>query len=129
MKAIDTNVVVRYLVGDDARQAQAARRLIEAEPVWLGLTVLLEAMWVLESAYGFAPAAVAEGLESFLGLPTVHVECAAQVARALQAQRTGVDCADALHVACGTEAAGSFATFDRQLARGARGLGRIELLG
>jgi hypothetical protein len=77
----------------------AARRLLEHESVWLGLTVLLETTWVLESAYDFPPAAVAETVELFLGLPNVHVEGAA-----------------------------SIATFDRQLARNCRGLGRVDLL-
>lgn len=129
MRAIDTNVLVRYLVGDDARQAQAARRLVEHEPVWLGLTVLLEAIWVLESAYAFPPAAIAEGVELFLGLPNVHVEGATQVARALEAQRGGAEFADALHVACSVPSAASFATFDRHLARSCRSVGRIDLLG
>jgi predicted nucleic acid-binding protein len=128
LKAIDTNVLVRYLVGDDVRQAMAARRLLEHESVWLGLTVLLEATWVLESAYDFPPAAVAETVELFLGLPNVHVEGPAQVARALEAQRSGARFADALHVACSMQSAASFATFDRQLARGCRGLARIDLL-
>jgi predicted nucleic acid-binding protein len=128
LRAIDTNVLVRYLVGDEPRQAQAARRLLEHESVWLGLTVLLETTWVLESAYDFPPATVAEALESFLGLPNVHVEGAAQLARALEAQRGGAGLADALHVACGIYGAGSFATFDRHLARSCRSLGRIDLL-
>jgi len=128
LRAIDTSVLVRYLVGDDPRQAQAARRLIEHEPVWLGLTVLLEAIWVLESAYAFPAAAIAEGVELFLGLPNVHVEGATQVARALEAQRGGAEFTDALHVVCSAARAAGFATFDRPLARGCRGVGRVELL-
>ena len=42
MIAIDTNVVVRFLVNDDPEQATRARRLIEAEDVFLSTTVLLE---------------------------------------------------------------------------------------
>ena len=51
MIAIDTNVVVRFLVNDDPEQAQRARRLIESEDVFLSTTALLETEWVLRVAY------------------------------------------------------------------------------
>ena len=58
MLGIDTNVVVRLVVADDAEQTRRARRLIEQalsreEPVLVSLLVLLEAEWVLRSRYGF----------------------------------------------------------------------------
>jgi len=49
--AVDTNVVVRLLVNDDERQAAVARRLFESDEIWIGVTVLLEAAWVLESVH------------------------------------------------------------------------------
>jgi predicted nucleic-acid-binding protein len=57
VKALDTNVVVRFLVRDDEAQARTARRLVEEaerrrEPLWMGNGVLLECLWVLEAAYG-----------------------------------------------------------------------------
>ena len=39
MRAIDTNVIVRFLTADDPKQAQAARRVIEAGEVFIGTTV------------------------------------------------------------------------------------------
>jgi predicted nucleic-acid-binding protein len=58
MLGIDTNVVVRLLVADDAGQTQRARRIVEHalsrdEPVLVSLLVLLETEWVLRSRYGF----------------------------------------------------------------------------
>jgi hypothetical protein len=47
MFAVDTNVVVRYLVNDNAAQAARARRLVEREDIFVPLTVLLETEWVL----------------------------------------------------------------------------------
>jgi predicted nucleic-acid-binding protein len=42
MIAVDTNVLVRLLTGDDPKQTAAARSLFAAEPVWIAKTVLLE---------------------------------------------------------------------------------------
>lgn len=51
MIAIDTNVVVRYLVADEDEQFRRSAALIEGEPVFLCTTVLLEVEWVLRSLY------------------------------------------------------------------------------
>src|SRR5271165_3450212 len=56
MLAIDTNLVVRYLVGDDPGQAARARSLIDNNDVFVCTTVLLETEWVLRSVYGFSAA-------------------------------------------------------------------------
>ena len=47
MIAVDTNVLVRLLTGDEPEQAAAARRLFASEAIWIGKTVLLETGWVL----------------------------------------------------------------------------------
>ena len=61
MKAVDTNVLVRYLVQDDPRQGKRAADFIEAagtggEQILIGNIVLCEMVWVLESAYGYSRA-------------------------------------------------------------------------
>ena len=53
MLVVDTDVVVRHLTNDDEAQAARARRLIERHDVFLPLTVLLEAEWVLRCVYAF----------------------------------------------------------------------------
>jgi predicted nucleic-acid-binding protein len=63
MLGIDTNVVVRLVVADDAGQTDRARKLIEQalsreEPVLVSLLVLLECEWVLRSRYKFSRVAV-----------------------------------------------------------------------
>ena len=58
MIAIDTNLVVRYLSGDHPEQSARARALVDQNPVFVGLTVVLEVEWVLRSAYGYRPADV-----------------------------------------------------------------------
>ena len=58
MLGIDTNVVVRLLIADDAAQTRRARELVELaisrdEVVLISLPVLIETEWVLRSRYGF----------------------------------------------------------------------------
>jgi predicted nucleic-acid-binding protein len=117
--AVDTNVIVRLLVVDDRRQANRARRLFEANGILIPTTVLLEAEWVLRSAYDFQPAAIFEAFQKLLGLPQVSLAEPAVVQAALTAYRDGVDFADALHLA-GSTGAERFATFDRKLLTSAR---------
>ena len=122
MRAVDTNLVVRYITRDDPKQSAVAGRLFGREAVWISKTVLLETEWVLRGAYGFEPAAVIAALESVLGLPNVTIEDAIAVAQALRWARNGMDLADALHVASPGPAT-SFVTFDGDLLKQARRLG------
>ncbi len=117
MFAVDTNVVIRYLVNDDPQQAARARALVDGGKVWVSKTVLLECAWVLEAVYEFAPKDIVAALEAFLGLTTVEVEDEGVVARALVGARSGMDFADALHVASTPPEAEAFLTFDRPLVR------------
>jgi predicted nucleic-acid-binding protein len=117
--AVDTDVIVRLLVADDRRQAIRARRLFEANGILIPTTVLLEAEWVLRSAYDFQPVAIFEAFQKLLGLPQVSLPEPAVVHAALMAYRDGLDFADALHLA-GAADAERLATFDRKLLTAAR---------
>ena len=128
MIAVDTNVIVRLLVNDDAEQARRARELFEHERVWVGATVLLETAWVLDSSYGFSADEVAAALSGLLGLPNVSVEDGEAVARALAAVAKGVDLADALHLVRAPMEIEAFVTFDASLARRGRSVRSTRLL-
>lgn len=91
MKAIDTSIVVRYLTGDDPRQAPRARAVVDAGDIFVSITVLLEAEWVLCSVYGFSGQDVAAALRAFSGLPGVFVENPALLAVALDHAAAGMD--------------------------------------
>ena len=114
MRAIDTNVLVRFLTGDDKAQARAARALIEAGDIFVATTVLLESEWVLRSGYGLAPSRIAAALRGFAGLPGVTVEEPARLAQALDWVSEGMDFADALHLAK-AQGCSVFMSFDRKL--------------
>ncbi len=122
MLAIDTNVVVRYLVGDHPKQSATARALIDGEDIFVSTTVMLETEWVLRSAYGFTSAQVCKALRDFSGLVRVSLEDPALLAIAIDRTAQGMDFADALHVGR-ADACSAFATFDRQLIKAARAAG------
>lgn len=121
MLAVDTNVVVRYLVKDDAAQSARARDIVHSAPIFVSPTVVLECDWVLRSLYGFPRREALGALEAFCGTPNVNVGDAAAVKRALRLAELGLDFADALHLAQ-AEDCEAFVTFDRRLARRAKGL-------
>ena len=119
MIAVDTNVVVRYLVEDDVAQTDRAEVGLRSGAVLVSKTVVLETAWVLRTRYRFGRAAIARGLRQLLGLPGVAVEDPDAVALALDLHDQGFDFADALHLPSSRQA-DAFATFDRALRRRAR---------
>lgn len=122
MVGIDTNIVVRYLTGDHPEQSERARAIVDGQPVFVPVTVVLEAEWVLRSAYGTKPADVARALRAFGGLPKVTIEDAATVAAAFDLAEQGMDFADALHLGRAVGQDG-FLTFDRRFVKAAKAAG------
>jgi predicted nucleic-acid-binding protein len=120
--AVDTNVVVRLLTGDDARQAASAIALFRTEEIWLAKTVILETEWVLRSLYHFRGSQLASAILALTSLPAVRVEDPAAVSIALRWASSGMDFADALHLASRGGAA-KFVTFDGKLVKVAKGIG------
>lgn len=126
MLAIDTNVIVRYLVDDDHGQFLGAEKLIENSPIFVSNTVLLECEWVLRSGYGYAAGEFAKALRNFAGLATVTLESPQSAASALSWHEQGMDFADALHLA-GSAGCEAFLTFDRRLASASDRVGAIPV--
>jgi predicted nucleic-acid-binding protein len=129
MIGLDTNVLARYYVEDEAdaatkRQRLAAKKLIESgRPLMVSKTVVLELEWVLRGYYGFDPGEVVQVLGHLLSLPNVTIEDRGTVEQALSHCAAGLDFADALHHATyrGCESMVSFD--DRRFVRRARNLG------
>ena len=116
MRALDTNVLVRALVRDDAAQAARAEALLGAQEVFIPVTVALELEWVLRSRYGFAPKLVAQALEKIAALGNVVLGERAAVLAAAARVAQGWDFADALHHAL-SEGCVDFVTLDADLAK------------
>ena len=133
MAALDTNVLVRYIVQDDAAQFAAAKRLIsrcvgDGSTLFVPVTVVLELEWVLRSGFGFGKDDVLLTLSSLLSAAELVFESEQALEVALQLFRKGsADFADCLHVALATQAGEQpLWTFDKAAARisGARGLAK-----
>jgi len=122
MTAVDTNVLVRLLTGDEPKQAAAARALFAAGPIWIAKTVLLETGWVLRSLYKFDASAIGEAFTKLLGLKNVQVEDASSMEAALALTARGIDLADAIHLSS-TPAGADFVSFDKAFVRRARHAG------
>ncbi len=124
MIAVDTNILVRYAVKDDRKQAAAALAFLRENSIFIHKTVLLELAWVLSSSSGYRLPRdiVCERLRHICGLPTITVENAPLAKQAIDYYEQGMDFADALHLASSSELSG-FATMDRQLADIAARLG------
>jgi len=119
--AVDTIVLVRFLVGDDTRQSPAARRLLKGGG-WLLLgTVLQETVWVLESLYTTDRGQIADALQMLVNLQGAALE-AAQLAQVPKWYREGMDIADAVHLAmAASHHCERLATFDASFVKLARG--------
>jgi predicted nucleic-acid-binding protein len=126
VRALDTNVVVRFLTGDDKRQAARARAAIEGGEVFIATTVFLESEWVLRSAYGFAADRIADAFRGLAGLPGVSVERPPALAQALAWMSAGMDFADALHLVK-ADGCTAFLSFDRRLAKAASALATLAV--
>lgn len=99
MIAIDTNVLVRFLTGDDPEQFQASAALFETQQIFVPDTVILEAAWVLRWAYKFDPLQIIDALRRLFGLPNIHLRDPMAIALAVEWHEKGLDFADALHLA------------------------------
>ncbi|WP_279479355.1 type II toxin-antitoxin system VapC family toxin [Aureimonas sp. SK2] len=114
--AIDTNVVVRFLVRDDERQASIARTIFTQDRVVLVASVILEVEWVLRAGFGYDAGMLDTAFSTLLGLPNVEIVGEGELILALDGLRNGMDFADAFHLAHSSEA-DEFVTFRRDFAR------------
>jgi predicted nucleic-acid-binding protein len=87
MRAVDTNVLVRLITGDDARQTASAEEFIR-NGAWVSGLVLAEAMWVLATVYNRSSSGVAAAIEMLLNHKDLTVQDADVVAAALDLFRS-----------------------------------------
>jgi predicted nucleic-acid-binding protein len=98
---LDTNVVIRYLTQDDAKQSAVATRLIEKtlsveQRGFIAAVVLCEVAWVLEVRYEAGRDRIREVIEGLLTSKQILVEGAELVWKALRAMEgSSADFSDA----------------------------------
>jgi predicted nucleic-acid-binding protein len=119
MIGLDTNVMVRYIMQDDAKQSPLANRLIESlsaqTPGFVTVVSIVELAWVLGSAYGLDRSQLVAAVEALLRTKEIVVERAELVWKALRLfGSTNGDFADCLIERCAAAAGcDRTMTFDR----------------
>lgn len=124
MPALDTNILVRFIVQDDAAQFAAAKRLIsrcvaEGSTLFMPVTVTIELEWVLRSSFGLSKTDVLHTLSGLLSSRELSFESERAVEVALQLfRKSSADFADCLHVALAAQAGEQpLWTFDKGAAK------------
>ena len=123
MIGLDTNILARYYIDDDAdeeakKQQYIARKLIESEQeLMICKTVLLEFEWVMRGYYGFEATDVLRVFQHLLTLTNVKIEDRELVEKAVFGLENNLDFADALHHASYFECKNVASFDDRKFAR------------
>lgn len=86
MRAVDTNVLVRLVTRDDAKQVAAAEAFV-ARGAWVPHLVLVEATWVLSSVYDCGPEEIATAVEMLLNHQHLTLQDSETVAAAVASFR------------------------------------------
>ena len=119
MRAVDTNVLVRLVTRDDAKQVAAAEGFV-ARGAWVPHLVLAEATWVLTSVYDRSPVEIATAVEMLLNHQHLALQDSETVAAAVASfrRRPALGFSDCLVVEVARKAGHlPLGTFDRSLAR------------
>jgi len=119
MRAVDTNVLVRLVTRDEARQTAAAEVFV-GSGAWVSHIVLVETTWVLESVYALGPEPIAVTIEMLLEHRDLVLQDPDVVAGALDLyrKRPKLGFADCMVLEVARKAGHlPLGTFDRQLGR------------
>ena len=124
MIALDTNVIVRFLVRDDEKQAQAVyarfkRAEAGRETLFVSLLVVLETIWVLESAYDRSRKEILDSFDELESMPILEFEKAQVLQHLLsEGRKSNADLSDLL-IASAAQACGCSGgiTFDKKASK------------
>ena len=115
MKALDTNVLARWIMRDHEEQYQLAEQVIVGG-AFVPITVIMELEWILRSVAGYSRDQTTGALRAIMELETLDFPDRDALARAIDDYRQGADWADLIHL-IQASAAATFLTFDRKLSR------------
>ena len=102
MKALDTNVLVRFLVRDNEKQAKSVYRKFKKaetnkEILFVPVLVVLETIWVLESVYGVSRQEILDSIDELLLMPILEFEVQSVIRNFVSSAReTKMDLSDLL---------------------------------
>ena len=128
MIGVDTNVLLRLFVNDDAAQYEKSQRFFEgrskASPAYVSLIVVVELAWVLAVRYGYRQEAIINLIETLALSDDFVLERQAIVLNAVDVCRAGASrMADVLVAMVGTvDGCTKTMTFDRDAAKRVPGM-------
>ena len=123
MIGVDTNVLVRFFVRDDARQTSLAHKFMDersdSDPAFVSILVIAELIWALGQIYGFDRDRIRATITLLLSSSDVVIEREDIIKGAVtEATATNADMADTIIAAVSLNAGCSrIMTFDRDAAR------------
>jgi len=112
-RALDTNIVVRFLTNDHPGQTAVAQRLFQQDFI-ISSSVFMETEWVLRSVYRWDRLRIAGAFRAILDLPA-FVSAPPDITWVVERFAAGADFADMIHVTA-AHGASVFATFDSGIA-------------
>jgi predicted nucleic-acid-binding protein len=126
VRAVDTNVLARFILADNETQSGIAQDVVRSG-VYVSLSVWAELVWLLEARYRLSRSTVADALDAVMRM--VVVSTPDDALWALDRYRSGADFADMVHLA-EAKTHDAFLTFDRALRKdaGSASLVPVELL-
>jgi len=131
VKALDTNVLVRFLVADDERQAEMVRTLfkqtaLKQQKLFVPLLVVLELLWVLASVYHIPRNKILDALQNMLLMPVLSFDNQAALQDFIHSAKNGKEDLSDLLIAHAAVESGcdTVLTFDKK----ASGFRHFQLL-
>ena len=124
MKALDTNVLLRFLVDDDPKQSKIVYEVFKGAEIhdttfWVPLLVLIELVWVLESVYRIPRNEILDSIGELLLMPILRFEGHETIQRFLfAAHGNRIDLSDIL-IGCSAKTSGCdcVLTFDKKASK------------
>ena len=119
MRAVDTNVLVRLVVRDNADQVRVAEAFV-ASGAWVSHLVLTETMWVLDAVYERTPEQIATAADMLLNHEQISIQDADVVSAAIESfrKRPSLGFSDCLVLEIARKVGNlPLGTFDRELAK------------
>ena len=119
MRAVDTNVLVRLVVRDDADQVRVAEEFVAAG-AWVSQLVLAETMCVLDAVYERTPEQIATAVDMLLNHRQLTVQDSDVVAAAIESfrKRPSLGFSDCLVLEIARKVGNlPLGTFDRELSK------------
>lgn len=115
MRAVDTTILTRYVLDDDAVQSPLAAAILDT-PCYASDTVLVETAWLLSSRFRFDRADLAATLRDLVRLPSLTVSDTDLVEWAIDRFAAGADFPDMMHLLSARHA-DVFVSFEKELAK------------